>query len=294
MPRKRSAKVDYFPHVVRHGRTMKIMEKKYGDAGYAFWFRLLELLGDTDGHCYRTEDQSDIEYLQTLCLTEGISVTDMLGDLAVLGAIDKPLWMLGVIWSDNFVNGLTPVYDKRIDDLPLKPGISGDIRPGYPQGEGVSGPDIPSEGVYPGISGEVIPRGKERKGQLVKEKKEKSPLTNGSAVDKWEPDSVEARTWKAFEVEYAAFIPDHTKHIDAVSKLKYLAEKTNEDPEIVIPAMMEKLKDLKESDNTKKGFWKNQPFLPATLVSLWTQVREQIKESVYEPIDWETIDENAI
>ncbi len=291
MPRKRSARVDYFPHVVRHGRTMKIMENKYGDAGYAFWFRLLELLGDTDGHCYKIEDQADIEYIQTLCLTEGVSVDAMLDDLSVLGAIDKKLWDNKVIWSDNFVEGLVPVYDKRIADLPLKPGISGDIRAGNDSAEGISVPETPSEGVYPGISGEVIPRGED---SIEKRRREKNQEALDTQSKSWEPDSIEPRTWQAFEAEYAAFIPDHTKQMDAVVKLKYLADQTGEDPEVVLPAMMAKLKELKESDPTKKRFWKNQPFLPATLVSLWTQVRERVKNPDDQPFDWGSLDENAI
>ena len=133
---------------------------------------------------------------------------------------------------------------------------------------------------------------KEEKGR--EEKGKEKALANQSDTTPWELDSIELRTWKAFEAEYNAFIPDHTKQMDAVVKLKYLADQTGEDPEVVLPAMMAKLKELKDGDPTKKGFWKNQPFLPATLVSLWTQVRERVKNPDDQPFDWGSLDENAI
>ena len=49
MSRPRKAVVDYFPHYVNHGKTLFILEQKYGNDGYAFWFKLLEMLGGSDG-----------------------------------------------------------------------------------------------------------------------------------------------------------------------------------------------------------------------------------------------------
>lgn len=52
MARPTKETVDYFPHFVKCGRTIFILESKYGNDGYAFWFKLLEILGDTEGHYY--------------------------------------------------------------------------------------------------------------------------------------------------------------------------------------------------------------------------------------------------
>ena len=48
--RPKKAIVDYFPHFVSHGKTMFTIEMKYGNDGYAFWFKLLEILGSTENH----------------------------------------------------------------------------------------------------------------------------------------------------------------------------------------------------------------------------------------------------
>ena len=46
--------VNYFPHMCNasDGRTLYILEHKYGISGYGFWFKLLEILGSTAGHYF--------------------------------------------------------------------------------------------------------------------------------------------------------------------------------------------------------------------------------------------------
>jgi hypothetical protein len=45
MAREQRTDVDYFPHECNHGRKMYIIEEKFGNDGYATWFKLLEQLG---------------------------------------------------------------------------------------------------------------------------------------------------------------------------------------------------------------------------------------------------------
>ena len=48
MARPAKVKVDYFPHVTHTGKTIAILEARWGNDGDAFWFKLLELLGDSE------------------------------------------------------------------------------------------------------------------------------------------------------------------------------------------------------------------------------------------------------
>jgi hypothetical protein len=52
MARPTKQTVDYFPHDCHHGQTIYILEKRFGNDGYAFWFNLLELLGSSEGALY--------------------------------------------------------------------------------------------------------------------------------------------------------------------------------------------------------------------------------------------------
>ena len=123
---------------------------------------------------------------------------------------------------------------------------------------------------------------------IDKEKKEEDEIS--TIVWKSQP-KLSRQTWATFEKYYDAFIPDISKQTDAINKIMHLATECG-DPEIVVLSMMKKLQELKESDDTKKGFWRTQPFLPSTLVSLWTRIREHIKTEVPDDIDWENLNED--
>lgn len=104
----------------------------------------------------------------------------------------------------------------------------------------------------------------------------------------WENETVEKSTWFAFEKGYGSFLPDRDKEIDAVHKILHKAESRG-DPGIIIPKMMAKFLELKKTDNSKKGFWKYQPFLPSALVSLWDRVWEVAKIDAEEQEEAEDI-----
>jgi len=122
MARPQKQTVDYFPHRCKHGKTMFILETKYGDKGYVFWFKLLELLGLTEGHAYCFDEAGNSEYLQAHTRTDEFLTLEILNLLANLQAIDTKLWAeKHIIWSDNFVNGVKDAYRNRVVDIPKKP-----------------------------------------------------------------------------------------------------------------------------------------------------------------------------
>jgi len=121
MARPKKETVDYFPHQCNHGKTMYILEQKYGNDGYAFWFKLLELLGDAAGHYLNLSDDAVQEFLQAKTHLGGSSCDEILSLLAKLGAIDPELWEQRVIWSQNFVDGISVVYTNRRAEIPARP-----------------------------------------------------------------------------------------------------------------------------------------------------------------------------
>lgn len=122
MARPRKQTVDYFPHVCIHKKTLYIVEQRFGNDGYAFWFKLLEMLGSTEGHYLDLKCVEAWEFLQAKTMMDSESCINVLGLLANLGAIDKALWLEEkVIWSQNFVDGIADVYKKRYAETPLKP-----------------------------------------------------------------------------------------------------------------------------------------------------------------------------
>lgn len=121
MARAKKDKVDYFPHMVTGGKTIFILEQKFGNDGYAFWFKLLELLGDTKGHYFCTSNYADWHFLLAKSRVSEQTATEILDTLADLDAIDKELWKEKTIWVQKFVDNISDVYTKRKQEIPIKP-----------------------------------------------------------------------------------------------------------------------------------------------------------------------------
>ena len=121
MARPKKKTVDYFPHSCTHGKTLFIIEQKYGNDGYAFWFKLLELLGDTVGHYIDLNDETVQEFLQAKTSLSKEMCYEILDLLAKLKAIDAELWEHKIVWSQNFVDGISDVYKNRRVEIPSRP-----------------------------------------------------------------------------------------------------------------------------------------------------------------------------
>lgn len=150
-PKKRT--VDYFPHQCNHGKTMYIIEQKYGNDGYAFWFKLLELLGTAEGHYLQFINPEDWEFLQAKTRTSDSFCQEILDLLARLDAIDRELWeSYRVVWIQNFVDGIADVYRNRRAETPKRPCFYNQ-KPGEDE---VSTPDNPQSKLKETIVKETI------------------------------------------------------------------------------------------------------------------------------------------
>ncbi len=119
MARPKKSTVEYFPHYVHHHKTMFTIEAKFGNDGYAFWFKLLELLGASDNHYLDCNEVETWEYLLAKTHLDEVTANNILSLLANLSAIDKDLWQHKIIWSENFLENLNTVYNRR-DLKPLQ------------------------------------------------------------------------------------------------------------------------------------------------------------------------------
>lgn len=117
--------VDYFPHYTAHGKTMFALENAFGNDGYAAWFKILEILGRTPGHCYDMSKSIDKHYLSAYLRLDVAKLDAVLEMLVDVEAIDGELYERGLIWSDNFAKNLSALYDKRKGNPPEKPVIDG-------------------------------------------------------------------------------------------------------------------------------------------------------------------------
>jgi len=106
--------VDYFPHECIHGRKMHIIETKYGNDGYAIWFKLLEQLGMANYHYLDVSDEMNLMFLVSTFKVDEEKALSVLDTLSKLGAIDKFLYEEHqIIYSQKFVESVKDAYRKR-------------------------------------------------------------------------------------------------------------------------------------------------------------------------------------
>ena len=179
MGRRGKVKVDYFPHVTQTGMTIDILQSRWGNDGYAFWFKLLELLGNAQGFCYHCNSAPEWEYLLARTRVTAEVATAILDKLAEIEAIDAELWREKWVWSDNFVAGVAPAFEKRKGELPQKPDFRsrnhGDSR------VSVTGSEV--LGGAAAIAGPETGKGEERKGEDIKGEERNGEERNGEETN---------------------------------------------------------------------------------------------------------------
>lgn len=124
MGRPQKYTVDYFPHFVKEGKTIFILQSQYRNDGYAFWFKLLEIVSATDNHVLDVRNSADWQYLLAKTLVDEETGQKILDLLADLDAIDSKLWSIKIIWIQKLVDNFTDIYKKRGQNLPQRPVIN--------------------------------------------------------------------------------------------------------------------------------------------------------------------------
>lgn len=114
-------KVDYFPHPTTHGKKMSYLEKKYGNDGYATWFKILEELGNTDYHYLDLSDDVQVMFLSDRCLISEEMLINVINDLIRLKEFDKILWQSNkILFNEKFVESVKDAYKKRNNECVTK------------------------------------------------------------------------------------------------------------------------------------------------------------------------------
>ena len=111
--RKKKNTVDYFPHYIGEGKKIQFIEAKYGNDGYASWFKILESLAKTPDHYINLNDEIEKVFLANKCKIKLEVLEAILDDLAMLGSINKILWKKRIIWSEIFIESIKDTYKKR-------------------------------------------------------------------------------------------------------------------------------------------------------------------------------------
>jgi hypothetical protein len=156
---------------------MHIIETKYGNDGYATWFKLLEQLGKANNHYIDASDEMTLMFLTSVFKIDEEKTLSILNDLAKLGAIDKVLFdEFKVIYSSKFAESVADAYRNRKGKIFQYSDILDEIR----QKNGQSYVRMtPNDANLT----EVIPKVKKSKVKESKEEKSKEEYTPNGVVD---------------------------------------------------------------------------------------------------------------
>jgi hypothetical protein len=124
MARPKKNTVDYFPHQAVHGKTLFIIQNLYGNDGYAFWFKLLEILCRSENLVLEVNMPAEMLFLSAKTHTEPQLCEKILKTLADLGGIDAELWEKRIIWSEKLVKNVEQVFLRRGGGVPQRPVVS--------------------------------------------------------------------------------------------------------------------------------------------------------------------------
>lgn len=114
MARPERHDADYFPFYVKDGKTLFILESKYGLQGVGFFTNLMRFLTRQTDHHINIADESDrIYFFAQIKCPEDIGM-DMINLMVKTGKINKELWTkYKIIASEDLLKSLEPAYKNR-------------------------------------------------------------------------------------------------------------------------------------------------------------------------------------
>ncbi len=283
MARPKKKTVTYFPHQVDHGKTIFILEERFGNDGYAFWFKLLEILGKTEGHVFRCGNPEEWMFLVAKTHVSDETATKILDTLAALNAIDQELWQEKTIWIQNFIDGIAEVYKKRKVETPARPGFRGQ----KPQTTDVSGSENPQS---------KVKKRREEKSKEEERKEEKNisrKIYTGKPAETAISESINRHIYHLIEQAFVSKNLDKDFNFKREGPhIKQLEEKAlaRASPDEFIKKAIVVFWQLTRPGSNDKLF-KKQPFLPSILNSggLWPRVLTEL-ENREEQLDPEMLE----
>jgi len=123
MARTQKDTVGYFPHdaTASAGDTLTVLQSRFRNDGYAFWFKLLEKLASSEGHYIDCNNSNRWQLLLAKTGVDEITGVEIMKLLVEMKAIDKDLWDSRLIWCQKLVDNIAEVYKNRRREIPQKP-----------------------------------------------------------------------------------------------------------------------------------------------------------------------------
>ena len=110
MARPERNTVDYFPHLLGEGKKMYFIENKYGNNGYATWYKILETLGSTEYHYLNLNREDEVMFLAAKCKVSEELLLSIINDLSKMDVFHKELWDNKIVWCPQFIESIEDAF----------------------------------------------------------------------------------------------------------------------------------------------------------------------------------------
>ena len=110
---------DYFPFIVKRGRTLNILQNKYGLEGIGFFTNLMRFLCQTPDHFYCfSGDINKFNFFAEIGIEDEVKGIAMIELMIKTEKLDKDLWENHqVIFCPALLESLKDAYDKRRNNI---------------------------------------------------------------------------------------------------------------------------------------------------------------------------------
>lgn len=111
--------VDYYMHEVGYTRKIEMVDRKYGNDGYATWFKIIDILCKSHLQAFDLYDENNKDFLSIRCNIETERLIEIINFLAKIGVFESSLWEnYNILFNSKLVDGLSEVYRKRGIETP--------------------------------------------------------------------------------------------------------------------------------------------------------------------------------
>jgi hypothetical protein len=119
MGRQEKHSVDYFPFFVKRGKTLNILQNKYGLEGIGFFTNLMRFLAETPDHYYCIKEEYDkLNLFSEIGIKDDEKGLDMIDLMVRTGKLDEALWKNHkVIVCEAFIESLEEAYKRRSNKI---------------------------------------------------------------------------------------------------------------------------------------------------------------------------------
>lgn len=128
MARPEKMNVEYFPHYISDGKKMSHLQKRFGNDGYATWFKMLEELAKADHHYLDLRDEIQVMFLSDKCDVSEQQLIEIVDILSRLGAFDQEMWSHRIVWSAKFNDSVQDAWKRRNTPLMSKDDVKDHLK----------------------------------------------------------------------------------------------------------------------------------------------------------------------